>query len=63
MELPPKKKAEELITLMLSPVDEWHKYPMCRDTAKQCAIIAVEQLITETKSKYWYEVKHELTNL
>ena len=56
----PKEKAEELINLMVLPVDEWHKYPMCRDTAVQCAIIAVEQLIIETGSKYWYEVKHFL---
>jgi hypothetical protein len=28
--------------------------------AKQCALIAVEELIKETGSKYWYSVKQEL---
>ena len=29
----------------------------------QCALIAVEELIKETGSKYWYDVKHELEKL
>ena len=31
--------------------------------AKQCALIAVNELIKETGSKYWYNVKQELEKL
>lgn len=58
--LSPLSKANQLVDEMMSPVDEWNKYPMCRDTAVQCALIAVNHLINETGRKYWYEVKHFL---
>lgn len=32
-------------------------------TAKQCALITVDRLITEIRSKYWYDVKREIENL
>jgi hypothetical protein len=28
--------------------------------AKECALIAVEELIKETGKKYWYEVRQEI---
>jgi hypothetical protein len=59
----PKEKAEELFDKFMKPIDELHKYPMCFSTAKQCALIAVDELIKETGSKFWYDVKHELENL
>lgn len=31
--------------------------------AKQCALITIEELISQTGSKYWYEVKKEMENL
>ena len=31
--------------------------------AKQCALIAVDLLIEEIRSKYWYDVKHEIEKL
>jgi hypothetical protein len=31
--------------------------------AKRCALISVEELIKETSSKYWYDVKKELEKL
>ena len=31
--------------------------------AKQCAIIAVDELISETGSAYWYDVKKEIEKL
>ena len=31
--------------------------------AKQCAIIAVDELISETGSTYWYDVKKEIEKL
>jgi hypothetical protein len=40
----PKEKAEELFYKFMNPVDELHKYSMCFDTAKQCALIAVEEI-------------------
>ena len=60
--LNPAEKANQLVDQMMSPVDQWHKYPMCRDTALQCSIITVKHLINETGRKYWYDVKHELEN-
>ena len=34
-----------------------------QDTAKQCALITVNELIKKTGSKYWYNVKQELEKL
>jgi hypothetical protein len=31
--------------------------------AKQCALITVNELIKETGSKYWYDVKKELEKM
>jgi hypothetical protein len=31
--------------------------------AKKCALIAVDELIKETGSKYWYDVKQEIEKL
>lgn len=39
------EKAKELIEKFLMPIDELHKYPMCLETAKQCAIICVDEII------------------
>ena len=64
----PKEKAEEL-------VDKF--YPMftnsVRDTlAKQCALIAVDEILEETmerdgmrvvNNQYWVDVKNEIENL
>lgn len=33
------------------------------EDAKVCALIAVDELIKETGSKYWYEVKQEIEKL
>ncbi len=40
-----KEKAKQLFNKFMKPVDELHKYPMCFDTAKQCAIIAVDEIL------------------
>jgi len=58
-----KEKAEELVEKMAygDSYDEYHKISLY--TAKQCALIAVDELIKETGKKYWYEVKHELEKL
>ena len=66
-----KKKAKELIDKYMSPIDGSHKYPMCFDTAKQCAILCVDEIlkiavdisddITWTKG-FWHQVKQEIIN-
>jgi hypothetical protein len=68
----PKEKAKELFDKFMKPVDGLHKYPMCFDTAKQCALIAVEfskEFITgdlsEAFDKFLYiqEIKQEIEKL
>lgn len=55
----PKEKAKELVSKMLfcyqGNIDEY--------TAKQCALIAVDEMIQETGGKYWYDVKKEIEKL
>ena len=65
-----KEKAEELVNKFLKPIDGLHKYPMCFDTAKQCALIAVDEIQKiksvyhdDTLYDYWEEVKQEINNL
>jgi len=51
----PKEQAMELMLKYLSLI------PMNTVSfAKKCALIAVNELIKETGSKFWYDVKHEL---
>lgn len=64
----PKEKAKEL-------VDKYRKYAndgsingyysgeTTFDNQKKCAIIAVNELIIETGSKYYYDVKSEIEKL
>lgn len=64
------KKAEELIDKYTNLTDKCSclEY-MCicfrigEYDAKRCALIAVDELITETGLKYWYEVKKEIEKL
>lgn len=65
-----REKAEELLGKFYQPIDPLHNYPMCYHTAKQCALIAVDELIQELtgsgivgSSAYWKEVKQEIENL
>jgi hypothetical protein len=52
----PKEKAEEL------NVGFWYLTNDSR-IAKQCALIAVDEMIKEIGSKYWYDVKKEIEKL
>lgn len=66
----PKDKAKELV----DKYDEMLTYLESKSKAKQCALIAVDEVlnddwyipsfdeITERK-KYWEQVKHEINNL
>ncbi len=60
----PKEKAKELFKKYSKGKDE-HGWFLCEfdSCAKQCAIIAVNELIKETGSKYWYNVKSEIEKL
>jgi len=62
-----QEKAKELVDKFLKPVDTWHNYPMCFDTAKQCALIAVDEIIeaigNNSESHIWIKVKQEILNL
>jgi hypothetical protein len=70
----PKEKAKELFDKFMKPIDGLHKYPMCFDTAKQCALIAVDEVISadwyiptfedyKKWTSYWKEVKQEIEKL
>lgn len=67
----PKEKALQLIELYMIPVDEFHKYPMCYDTAKDCALICVDEMLSvkswdtysEDMIEYYKEVKQEIEML
>ena len=62
----PKEKAKELFDKMY-----WHFRTLAdTDICKQCALIAVEELIKETsfevpniRQRYWQEVKQEIEQL
>ena len=61
----PKEKAEELVYkfVQYTPADSELEYPY----AKQCALIAVEQILeiifSDYDWQYWNEVKQELEKL
>jgi hypothetical protein len=48
----PKEKAKELFDKYMKPIDGLHKYPMCFDTSKQCALIAVDEIINSNPHIY-----------
>jgi len=58
-----KEKAEELVDKYFIVIDNSHPLDDILKTAKQCALIAVDELIEEIRSKYWYEVKREIKQL
>jgi hypothetical protein len=60
-----KEKAKELVTKMY--VNQWRNNTMEYKTAKQCALIAVDEIFInntdEAKHDYWIEVKEEIEKL
>lgn len=44
----PKEKAKEIFDKMYYIDDPMGNYPMCFDTAKQCALIAVDEMLKVT---------------
>ena len=66
----PEDKAEELCNKFYPSVQWKLGQEDCLQRAKQCALIAVEELIKETsfevpniRERYWQEVKQEINNL
>jgi hypothetical protein len=66
----PKEKAKELFDKMYMVDDPMGNYPMCFDTAKQCALIAIDEVIDNIEDDYmhyeldwWQEVKQEINKL
>jgi hypothetical protein len=60
-----QEKAKELFNKMFEPNNHYMNKNIEIDKiiAKQCALIAVNELIKETGSKYWYDVKQEIEKL
>ena len=59
----PKEKAKELVDKFWYVEPEESCDGMEYQMAQQCALIAVNELIKETGSKYWYSVKQEINKL
>lgn len=66
----PKDKAKELV----DKYDEMFTYLESKSKAKQCALIAVDEVLNDDwyipsfdemteRKKYWEQVKHEINNL
>lgn len=51
------EKAKELLNKY------WNKFDLFHEESKDCALILVDELISETGSTYWYKVKKELEAL
>jgi hypothetical protein len=71
----PQEKAEQLIDKFLKPIIHLHQYPICLESAIECALIAVNEIINSNPHSnpmntygfstmaYWLEVKHEIEKL
>jgi hypothetical protein len=75
----PKEKAQELFDKYYIVCQEFTEEIQCSIQAKQCALIAVDEIIEQWELihayiangmgelnpnlKYWYEVKHEIEKL
>lgn len=75
MYMTPKEKARELVD-SFKPYSDWNGFDLQREllNAKQCALIAVDEIIKSTPCKfdgyyyeqnfkYWQEVKQEIEKL
>jgi len=68
-----KEKAKELLDKMYNVEDPMGNYPMCFDTAKQCALVAVNEMIDirnglyinegSIAHKWLLDVKNEIEKL
>lgn len=60
---PVKEKAIQLINSFDELGRDFTRGVSMKEFSKQCALIAVDELIKETGSKYWYNVKLEIEKL
>ena len=62
-----KRHAKIIFDKMYAVEDPLGNYPMCFDTAKQCALIAVDFIIMEMEMddeyEYYKQVKQEIEKL
>lgn len=59
----PKEKAIELVNSCNELAKDFTRGVSMNEFSKQFALIAVEELITETGKNFWYVVKQEINNL
>ena len=59
----PKEKAIELVSSFDELGRDFTRGVSMKEFSKQCALLAVDELIKETGSKYWYNVKLEIQKL
>ena len=64
----PKEKAQELVIAFIqyadgTNIDYEFSLKVEEENSKKCALLTVDELIKETGSKYWYEVKSEIEKL
>lgn len=60
----PKEKAEEIFNDYYIICQEYTEEIQCSLQAKQCALIAVDEILKITwVEEYWQEVKQEIENL
>ena len=68
----PKEKAEELFNKVFEVKDSFSKFEISYDIAKQCALIAVDEILKDREvidgmrvinDPYWLEVKQEIEKL
>jgi hypothetical protein len=59
----PKEKAIQLVNSFDELGRDFTRGVSMKEFSKQCALIAVDELIKETGSKYWYNVKLEIEKL
>ena len=71
MQLAPKEKAEELICKFKYNTRAWNEtngWQDCSYNARQCALIAVDEIlksgkdVDEFSDRYWLKVRNELLN-
>ena len=56
----PKEKAIQLVNSFDELGRDFTRGVSMKEFSKQCALLAVNELIKETGSKYWYNVKLEI---
>ena len=59
----PREKAKELVEKYFYLFSVELENTIADYEAKECALIAVDELISETGKKFWYDVKLEIEKL